>query len=75
MGSLRRECLNHVIVLHERHLHRIVSAYRAYYHQARPHLSLERNAPDPREVEAPGMGPMAGEAMVGGLHHRYRRVA
>jgi transposase InsO family protein len=75
IGSLRRECLNHVIVLNARHLQRIVANYLAYYHQARPHLSLERNAPAPREVEPPARGPVVGEPMVGGLHHRYRRVA
>jgi hypothetical protein len=67
--------LNHVIVLNERHLHCIVSDYLAYYHQARPHLSLQRNAPIPRAVESAGMGPVVGVPMVGGLHHRYWRVA
>jgi transposase InsO family protein len=75
IGSLRRECLDRVTVLNERHLHRIVSAYLAYYHQARPHLSLERNAPVPRQVEPPALGPAVCERMVGGLHHRYRRVS
>jgi putative transposase len=75
IGSLRRECLNHVIVLHERHLRCIVSGYLAYYHRARPHMSLARNAPVPREVEPPALGPVVCEPMVGGLHHRYRRVA
>jgi hypothetical protein len=75
IGSLRGECLHHIIVLNERHPHRILSAYLAYYHQARPHPLQERNAPDPREVEPPGMGAVVGEALVGGLHHRYRRVA
>jgi transposase InsO family protein len=75
IGSLRRECLDHLIILHERHLRRIVADYLAYYHEARPHLSLDRNAPVPREVEPPAFGRVVGEAMVGGLHHRYRRVA
>jgi transposase InsO family protein len=75
IGLLRRECLNRVIVLNERHLRRIVSDYLTFYHQARPHLSLQRNAPVPRAVESAGMGPVVGEPMVGGLHHRYRRVA
>jgi hypothetical protein len=75
VGALRRECLDHVIVLNERHLLRIVSDYLAYYHQARLHLSRQRNAPVPREVEPPALGPVVGEVMVGGLHHRYRRVA
>jgi hypothetical protein len=75
IGSLRRECLDRIIVLNERHLHRIVSAYLAYYDQARPHLSLERNAPVPRQVEPPALGPVVCEPMVGGRHHRYRRVS
>jgi transposase InsO family protein len=74
IGSLRRECLNHVIVLNERHLHRIVSEYLTYYHRARTHLSLGRNAPVPRAVE-PATGRVVSEPMVGGLHRRYRRVA
>jgi transposase InsO family protein len=75
IGSLRRECLDHVIVLNERHLHRIVSAYLTYYHQARAHLSLGRNAPVPRAVEPAANGGVVSVPMVGGLHHRYRRVA
>jgi transposase InsO family protein len=75
IGSLRRECLDHVVVLNERHLHRIVCAYLDYYHRARPHLSLQRNAPVPREVEPPALGPAVSQPMVGGLHHLYRRVA
>jgi transposase InsO family protein len=66
IGSLRRECLNHVIVLNERHLRRIVSAYLAYYHQARPHLSLDCNAPVPRQVESRAQGRVVSEPMVGG---------
>src|SRR5271166_4824712 len=75
IGSLRRECLDHLIVLHERHLHRIVSSYLEYYHRARTHLSLGRNAPIPRTVESVATGRVVAEPMVGGLHHRYRRVA
>jgi transposase InsO family protein len=76
IGSLRRECLNYVIVLNERHLHRIVSGYLTYYHTSRAHLSLDRNAPVPRAVEPVSNGRVVSQAMVGGLHHRYyRRVA
>ncbi len=75
IGSLRRECLDHVLFLNERHLHRIVSDYLEYHHRARPHLSLDRNAPVPRAVEPPVAGRIVSERMVGGLHHRYRRVA
>jgi transposase InsO family protein len=76
IGSIRRECLDHVLVLNERHLHRIVSGYLTYYHNSRAHLSLDRNAPVPRAVEPVSNGGVVSEAMVGGLHHRYyRRVA
>jgi hypothetical protein len=73
--KLRRECLHHVIVLNERHLHRILSAYLTYFHQARAHLSLGRNAPAPRAVEPAAHGCVVSELMVGGLQHCYRRVA
>ena len=51
IGSIRRECLDHVIVLNEKHLRRILKSYFRYYHESRCHLSLERNAPVPREIE------------------------
>ncbi len=74
-GSIRRECLNHIIVLDERHLLRILRSYFAYYHESRTHLSLERNSPIKREVEPPERGRVVAIPQVGGLHHRYRRVA
>jgi putative transposase len=75
IGTIRRELLNHVLVLNERHLHRLLSSFFAYYHQARPHASLERNAPVARAVEPPERGRVVAEPMVGGLHHRYWRCA
>jgi transposase InsO family protein len=75
IGSVRRECLNHVIVLGERHLRRLLSAYLLYYHGARTHLSLEKDAPTPRRVHAPAEGRVVAFAEVGGLHHRYERRA
>jgi transposase InsO family protein len=75
IGTLRRECLNHVIVLNEAHLKRIVTSFLEYYHQARPHRSLDQNAPEPRAVEPPERGPVVAEPVLGGLHHRYRRCA
>jgi transposase InsO family protein len=75
IGSVRRECLNHVIVIGERHLRRILSAYLLYYHGARTHLSLEKDAPTPRRVYAPTEGGVVAFAGVGGLHHRYERRA
>ena len=75
IGSVRRECLNHVIVLGERHLRRLLSAYLLYYHGARTHLSLAKDAPTPRRVHAPAEGRVVAFAEVGGLHHRYERRA
>ena len=73
IGSIRRECLNHVIVLHAGHLQRILRSYFDYYQESRPHLSLNRNSPIEREVETNGK--VIAIPQVGGLHHRYRRVA
>jgi transposase InsO family protein len=53
IGSIRRECLNHVIVLGERHLRRTLARYFAYYHQARTHLALDKDAPHARPIELP----------------------
>jgi len=75
IGSIRRECLDHVIVLGEAHLRRLLSAYLCYYHEARPHLALDRNAPVPRAVESPSKGKVIALPHVGGLHHRYARAA
>ena len=75
IGSIRRECLNHMIVLNEIHLRRILTLYFAYYHDVRPHLSLNRNSPTPREVEPPCQGKVVSTPQVGGLQHRYSRAA
>ena len=75
IGSIRRECLDHMIVINEAHLRRILTSYFEYYHESRPHLSLDRNAPDPRQVETPAEGKVIAIPQVGGLHHEYRRAA
>ena len=75
IGSIRRECLDHVIVLSEAHLERILTDYFEYYHHSRPHLSLDRNSPTPREVEPPSLGEVIAIPQVCGLHHRYTRAA
>jgi transposase InsO family protein len=75
IGTIRRECLDHFIVLNEAHLRRILSSFLIFYHQHRVHQSLDRNAPVPREIEPPDRGKVVAEPMVGGLHHRYRRCA
>jgi transposase InsO family protein len=74
VGSVRRECLDHAIVLGERHLYRILKSYFAYYHAARTHLSLGKDAPDTRTVHPPSMGEIMELSEVGGLHHRYERL-
>ncbi len=75
IGSIRRECLDHMIVFNEAHLLRILTDYFSYYHEARTHLSLDRNAPRPRKIEPPEQGKVVAIAQVGGLHHRYTRAA
>jgi transposase InsO family protein len=73
IGSIRRELLDPVIVGGERHRHRLLSWYFAYYHRARPHMGLGHDAPEPGAVEPPARGRVIAEPMVGGWHHRYRR--
>jgi len=75
IGSIRRECLDHLIILNESHLRRILREYVRYYNEVRPHLSLEGNAPEPRELEPPSRGPVIAIPVLGGLHHHYRRAA
>jgi transposase InsO family protein len=75
IGSIRRECLDHVLVLGEPHLRRILTRYVAYYHRARTHLSLDKDAPDRRPIEPPELGRVIQIPEVGGLHHRYVRRA
>lgn len=75
IGSLRRECLDHVIVLDEMHLRRILARYFAYYHRAQCHLSLAGDAPEPRAIQGSEEGDVVELPEVGGLHHRYERRA
>ncbi len=75
IGSIRRECLDHVIVFNERHLRRILASYFDYYHRSRTHLSLDKDAPDGRPVQQLGAGKLVAFPQVGGLHHRYERLA
>ena len=73
IGSLRRECLDHVIALDERQLLRIVRSYVTYYNKSRTHLSLGKDAPERRAVQAADAGEIVAIPEVGGLHHRYER--
>jgi hypothetical protein len=75
IGSIRRECLDHVIVLNESHLRQILVSYLDYYHRSRTHLSLGKDAPEGRSVQPGGTGKIVAFPQVGGLHHRYERLA
>jgi putative transposase len=75
IGSIRRECPNHMLVLGERHLHRILTRYLVYYHQPRTHLALDKDAPDLRPIEFPVTGKIVQLPEVAGLHHRCIRQA
>jgi putative transposase len=75
IGSIRRECLDHVIILTAGHLRRILSGYAAYYNRMRTHLSLSKDAPDRRLVQPPSQGIVRQLGHVGGLHHEYVRMA
>ncbi len=75
VGSIRRACLDRVIVLGEKHLRSILKRYCDYYEHARTHLSLGKDAPLPRPMEPPELGNVVQLPHVGGLHHRYERRA
>jgi putative transposase len=75
IGSIRRECLDHVIVFHENSLRRTLNSYLDYYHRSRNHLSLGKDLPEPRSIQPPEMGSVVAVSQVGGLHHRYERRA
>ena len=75
IGSIRRDVLDHVIILNEHHLRRVLLAYITYYHRFRTHLALEMDCPKPRAVEAPEIGQVIAVPEVGGLHHHYERQA
>jgi transposase InsO family protein len=72
IGSIRRECVDHIVVLGEAHLSRILGEYAAYYNESRTHRSLSKDAPVSRPVQR--IGSIRSHALVGGLHHYYVRV-
>ena len=75
IGSIRRECIDHMIVLNEASLYRHLKSFIAYYHETRTHLSLEKDSPASRLVQPPSIGSIVALPQVGGLHHRYERRA
>jgi transposase InsO family protein len=75
IGSIRRECLDHTIILGECHLRRVVGSYVSYYNTVRTHLSLSKHAPSGRLIQRPEQGHVAKRCDVGGLQHEYFRKA
>jgi len=75
IGTIRRDCLDHVIVFNEQHLRRTLREYFSYYHTCRPHLSLNKDPPQPRTAESAQLDNIVALSRVGGLYHRYMRVA
>src|SRR3979490_1427674 len=72
IGSIRRECVDHFVVLGEAHLRRVLRAYARYYNDIRTHRSLDKDAPVSRPVQQTGV--ISSHAILGGLHHQYVRV-
>ena len=75
IGTIRRECLDHVIVFNEASLRRQMSFFLKYYHGSRTHLSLVKDTPESRPAQLPESGRVVAVPQVGGLHHRYERRA
>jgi transposase InsO family protein len=72
IGSIRRECLDHIVVFGEVHLRRVLAAYAVYYNELRTHLSLGKDSPAHRSVQR--LGQLAAQPILGGLHHQYCRT-
>jgi transposase InsO family protein len=78
LGSVRRECLDHVLILHEKQLHRVLTAYVQYFNHARPHQGIRQQIPEQRAESMPHdheSGKILSFPILGGLHHDYRRSA
>ena len=72
IGSIRRECVDHIIVLGERHLRHVLQSYMNYYNEVRTHLSLDKDAPVPRAIGT--VAHILCRPILGGLHHQYVRI-
>ncbi len=75
IGSIRRECLDHIVVFNQRHLRRVLSSHIDYYQSTRTHLSLDKDCPDSRPIMPRKIGKIVAIPQVSGLHHRYERLA
>ena len=72
IGTLRRDCLGHVLIFHERHLRRLLTLYSLYYNETRTHLALGKDAPLGRSAQRSGT--IVATPILSGLHHRYGRI-
>ena len=78
LGSVRRECLDHLLILHEKQLHRVLNAYVHYFNRARPHQGIKQQLPEPHGGPIPpdhAGGKVLSSPVLGGLHHDYHRSA
>jgi putative transposase len=75
IGSIRRECLDYIIISNETHLRRVLSSYFQYHHKSRTHIALNKDCPESRPISSPATGKIITVAQVGGLYHRYERRA
>jgi putative transposase len=75
LGSVRRECLDHVLILHEKHLHRVLRLYVEYFNRARPHQGIHQQVPQATVPPDQWSERIISGPILGGLHHEYRRVA
>jgi putative transposase len=75
IGSIRRECPDHIVIFNERHLRLVLSSYVDCYQRTRKHLSLGKNCPVSRPIQPPGVGRVVDTPQVGGLHHRYESLS
>lgn len=75
IDSIRRECVDHVIAINALGLHKVLTAYVDYYNRSRTHLGLRKDTPISRPIAEPTAGRIVATPHVGGLHHRYDRVA
>ena len=75
IATIRRECLDHMVVFNDSSLSRHLQVFASYYHRTRTHLALEKDAPDSRTLQLPSAGRVISIPEVGGLHHRYERRA
>ena len=76
MGSLRRECMDHILIHDDKHLRQVVNEYTAYFNQERPHQGIDQRIPDQYDLtkSKPTRGQVISKAILGGLHHSYSRV-